>query len=306
MRSKKNWARSTEKSNSRQPNPKFQTITNDRITNNQNILFVIGYLNLFGYCDFAAGSSFIMKRLFPIAAFILFAFLSARGAAYQLPDVKVADVERNVPAEEVLASYKERLGELEKKADTIRLKEHMRDPKTRLALRERKAAKEYYNLIDKIEFWRQIKELKDALCALHGINPPEEAVTESDGIAKDIIETLYSLSQEWRVGGSALFTNFLINIGAKEKGFCYHYAAALKKALSKRNWKYFEIRWGAAWEATFRENNALIITAAGTSFEDGLAIDAWRTAGRPFWTPVKTDRFPWKEVLDVETKYELE
>lgn len=237
---------------------------------------------------------------------MFFAMNSLPVMAYQLPDVKIANSERNFTAEEIFDGYRESLRDLGNKADLIRLKQHRQNPKKRLARRERRAAKEYYTLLDKIEFWQQVVELKGELSALHGSHPAEGAVKESDLISKDIIETLYNLSQEWRIGSSALFTNFLINMGAKDRGFCYHYVAALKKVLLEKNLHHFEIRWGAAWEGSFRENNALVITAANHPFEEGLAIDAWRTAGRPFWTPVKNDRFPWIEVLDVETKYELE
>ena len=125
-------------------------------------------------------------------------------------------------------------------------------------------------------------------------------------MAKTIVETLYALSQKWKIGSSAILTNMLINWGVKEKGFCYHYAFELRRALGAHHWIRFEPRWGAAWEGTFRENNALVITARRAPFESGLVVDPWRTAGRPFWTPVKGDRFPWVEKIGVEENYELE
>ena len=198
------------------------------------------------------------------------------------------------------------LKDLGNSVDITRLEEHRRNTKIRLAPKERRAAKEYRTLLVKIDFWEQIHALKEALAALHSKYPPAEAISEADVIAKDVIDTLYALSQKWRIGSSALFTNFLINSGFKEKGFCYHYVAALRKVLGQRSLSQFEIRWGTAWEDTFRENNALVITARGRAFEEGLAIDAWRTAGRPYWTPVKDDRFPWVEAFNVEAKYERE
>jgi len=226
--------------------------------------------------------------------------------AYNLPACSISDEERGKPAENILLGYRAERRDLAKLADIVRLDEHKRNPKIRLAARERKAAKKYEALIVKIRFWEEVEHLKGALLALHGASPPTEAALEADAIAKNVIETLHALSQKWRIGSSALFANFLINIGLKENGFCYHYVAMLRKALSKQVWSQFEIRWGTTWENTFRENNALVITAKGRPFEDGLAIDAWRSAGRPFWTPVKEDRFPWIEEWDVETKYEVE
>ena len=235
------------------------------------------------------------KTTFLIIAYLFLIMTPAKGFAYHLPDCSILDGERNKPTQEVLSSYQSEHAELAKSVDVIRLNEHKRNTKLRLASRERKAAKKYYTLLKKIEFWEQIKDLKDSLISLHDTNPPIGAVKEADTMAKDVIETLYILSQKWRIGSSALFTNFLINIGIKEKGFCYHYVSKLREALSKREWNYFDIHWGTAWENKYRENNALVITAKDRPFEEGLVIDAWRRAGRPFWTPVKGDRFPWVE-----------
>jgi hypothetical protein len=37
------------------------------------------------------------------------------------------------------------------------------------------------------------------------------------------------------------------------------------------------------------ENNALVVTARGQRFEDGIVLDAWRRAGRLWWSPVMKD-----------------
>lgn len=246
------------------------------------------------------------KIIFAITAVIFIMTACPPAFAYRLPACEISDQERNMTGEEVLSSYREDYDELSKTVDIGRIAEHKRNPKVRLASREKRAAKKYDTLLAKIKFWEEVILLKGSLVALHKINPPEDAVTEADAIAKDVIETLYTLSQKWRIGSSALFTNFLINTGMKEKGFCYHYVAALRKPLLKQNWRRFEIRWGTAWEDTFRENNALVITAKGRPFEEGVAVDAWRTAGRPFWTKVSGDRFPWVEAFNVEANYEFE
>lgn len=208
-------------------------------------------------------------------------------------------------AEEVLSGYIAERDELAKTVDTVRLDEHRQNPKIRLSSRERKVAKKYDALIVKIKFWQEIKSLKNSLVGLHGAVPRTDVVTEADAIAKNVLETLYALSQRWNVG-SAIFTNFLINLGLKEKGFCYHYVAKLRRSLLNRAWNRFDVRWGTAWEFSFRESNTLVITAKGRPFEEGLVIDPWRTAGRPFWTPVKGDRFPWVEEQGVEEKFEVD
>jgi len=246
----------------------------------------------------------MIKPVFLITVALLVMTAPCPAFAYRLPACGVSDEERVKPAEDVLLAYRAEMDALSKSVNIARIDEHRRNPKIRLAAKERKAAKTYDTLIVKTRFWEDVVGLKDSLAALHGTNPPAEAVTEADAIGKNVIETLYALSQKWKVG-SALFTNFLINLGLKEKGFCYHYVTRLRQSLLNRAWNRFDIRWGTAWKFSFRESNALVITAKGRSFDEGLVIDPWRTAGRPFWTPVKGDRFPWVEEVGVEEKYEV-
>jgi len=246
------------------------------------------------------------RPIFAIAAGIIIMMVSHPALAYRLPACQISDQEREEPAEDVLLRYRMERENIAQSVSTARLNDHRQNPKIRLTARERKFAKKYNALLEKIVFWEHTVNLKNSLASLHGEKPPVSAVSEADLMAKKVIETLYELSQKWRIGSSALFNNFLVNIGAKEKGFCYHYVANLRRALLGQDWKYFEIRWGTAWENTFRENNALVITAKDTSFEAGIAVDAWRTAGRPFWTPVKGDRFPWIEAFNIEENFDVE
>jgi hypothetical protein len=148
-------------------------------------------------------------------------------------------------------------------------------------------------------FWNYTCNLKHDLVGLFGNNSTQEARDEADRIAKAVIEELYAISQRYDIAASALIQNFLINVGAKEKGRCYHYVSDLRAALSGVPMKQFELYWGEAFAGTFRENNALVISVKGKTFGDGIAIDAWRSAGKPFWTPVRGDRFPWKEAPNI-------
>ncbi|MFH0799081.1 MAG: hypothetical protein V2A66_02725 [Pseudomonadota bacterium] len=237
-----------------------------------------------------------------IAASILIVSASLTAHSYRLPPYSISDSDRAAAAEDVLSGCRSRIEELGLSVDLIRLEEHSKNSRVRLAGKERSAAKPYNNLKKEISFWEQVVALKKDIIGLPGSEPSLENAAEADAIAKTVIETLYTLSQKWKIGNSALFNNFLINIGAKQKGFCWHYVDELRKALSSREWQRFDIRRGVAWDKDFRENNALVITAKDRPFKEGLAIDPWRTAGRPFWTPVKGDRFPWKEAFGVEVE----
>lgn len=240
-----------------------------------------------------------MKRLLLCVFLLLTSFLPGSTHAYRLPPYAIADVDRDVPAEEVLARYRSQVDDIGTRANLSRLEEHRVNRKLRLTRAERESAAAYESLKVPIEFWERVVALKHSLAGLHGAAPPADVVAEADAIARTVIERLYALSQRFKIAGSALIQNFLINRGIKEEGFCYHYVDDLLKTLSSREWKQFDLRWGSAWSGTYRENNALVITAKDRPFFSGIAIDAWRTAGRPFWTPVEGDRFPWVETIDV-------
>lgn len=232
--------------------------------------------------------------------FIFILIISAQctsAEAYRLPGYSISESDRILPSEIVLENYRSELSGLD---DSARLAEHKQNPKIRLRASSRGQVKRFNELTVAIAFWKRVLDLKKTLISLNGVSYGPAQLEEADAIAKIVIETLYDLSQKYEVAGSALIQNFLINRGIKKKGFCYHYVDDLRKELSKVAWKYFDLRWGTAWDGDFRENNSLVITAIGRPFDEGIAIDAWRTAGKPFWTPVKGDRFPWVEAFNVE------
>jgi hypothetical protein len=130
-----------------------------------------------------------------------------------------------------------------------------------------------------------IKGLRDALVALSPNVDPLEAEqlsltahTLSRQLAKDYGVTLFPG-----------FQNFLVNIGAREKGFCAHYTRDIGTRLREFHFKTLVLHWGIAYAKLEDENNALVITARGQKFEDGIVLDAWRRAGRLWWAPVMKD-----------------
>lgn len=232
-----------------------------------------------------------------IALCAIFLFYTSSAHAYLLPDYKIAPSEQGAAAEDILNGYKQSLSQLASYTTLKKIESHRKNPKIRLAKAEQSLVRQYDGLNTAIEFWRQVVELKKDLSVLHSTPQNKAVAIEADLIAKSVIGTIYELSQKWRVGGSALFNNLLINHGLKEKGFCFHYVEELEKALNKIAPKHFDMHEVSAWAGTFRENNALVLTAKGEGFESGIAIDAWRRGGRPFWTNVKGDRFPWQKAM---------
>jgi hypothetical protein len=242
------------------------------------------------------------RNLCPLAIACAAAILAwaPDARAYRLPPVTMTPAEAAVPAEETLARVAARDASIRSAVPPSVLADGGRNRHVRLSRAAREALASYEEVKDRLAFWTAVVDLKHDLAALHGAAPPAEVVSEADGMAKMIIQTIYDLSQEYRVAVSALVQNMLINFKMKKKGFCYHYVDDLRKALAGRAWRSFDLHWGEAWPKTFLENNALIITARGAPFASGIAVDAWRTAGKPFWTPVTGDRFPWQEAFNVE------
>lgn len=130
---------------------------------------------------------------------------------------------------------------------------------------------------------------------LHTLVPDPAAEHEALIIATTIVQTTRLESEKYRMVGSPLFNNFLIQIGVKKQGFCYHWTEALLKALPPLPFKYYERHWGGANVAKMTENNGVIITARGAPVASGIVYDAWRGAGTPWWRLVRDDHYPWME-----------
>ena len=138
---------------------------------------------------------------------------------------------------------------------------------------------------------KSIKGFRDAIVALGPNVDPAEAqlVSETSHF------TARRLQQEWRVAPVAIFQNFLIHIGARDRGFCFHWAHDIGAELRKLPLKTLVLHWGEAYPATHLEHNVVVVTARGQPFGTGYIIDGWRAAGRLLWWPVLKDEYPWKE-----------
>ena len=237
----------------------------------------------------------MLRALFSLTVALALFLPASISSAYLFPVHQMTQEDLRRPAEEVLADYETRINVLGSRSNLEKLERHSKNKKTRLSSSEKKALPEYSKIKDEIKFWQYVYDLKRSFLELLSPSHSEKAVLEADLMAKVIVQKLYEISQEYRIKFTALFRNLQINSGTAKRGFCYHYVMDLISELSKSHWEYLEYRWGEAYAGTFRENNALVITAVGAPFESGIAIDAWRAGGRPFWRKVSRDRFPWKE-----------
>lgn len=138
---------------------------------------------------------------------------------------------------------------------------------------------------------KSIKGFRDAIVALGPDVDPDEAQL----VSETSHHTARRLQKEWRVAPFAIFQNFLIHIGARDRGFCFHWAHDIGLELRKLPLKTLVLHWAEAYPATHLEHNVVVVTAVGQPFATGYIIDGWRAAGRLLWWPVSKDEYPWKE-----------
>jgi outer membrane murein-binding lipoprotein Lpp len=115
--------------------------------------------------------------------------------------------------------------------------------------------------------------LAQMLASLERSIPKEEAAR----LAADLQYTSQRLNRQFERTTTPKLHNFLINMGIKRRGLCYHYSDALYIHVKKGNYPHFGFHLaGANIGSYWREHNALVVTAKGKPVEEGLIIDAWR------------------------------
>ncbi len=137
---------------------------------------------------------------------------------------------------------------------------------------------------------KSIKRFREAMVALAPTVDPNEAalVSEISHV------TARRLQKQWRVVPPSNFHNFLIHVGARERGFCFHWAHDIGAQLRKLPLKTLELHWGEAHANTRLEHNVVVVTARGQPLRSGYIIDGWRATGRLLWWPVLKDEYPWR------------
>ena len=139
---------------------------------------------------------------------------------------------------------------------------------------------------------KSIQRFRDAIIKLGPNIDPAEA----EAVSITSHHTARELAKQYRVVGPATFQNFLINIGARQRGYCAHYARDIGTRLKQLRLKTLYLHWGTADAGTRLEHNVIVVTALDQPFSDGYIIDGWRNAGRLCWWPVTKDSgYKWKE-----------
>ena len=129
-------------------------------------------------------------------------------------------------------------------------------------------------------------QLSSLLQSLHHSIPQSEAIH----LSKDIFYQTRVLTEAFELTSPPLFHNFLVTIGVREKGLCYHWSDALYVSLSQKKYDAFEFHLaGAHIGEYFYEHNALVVVAKGGKVEEGIIIDPWRDSGVLYFSKVEDD-----------------
>ena len=129
-------------------------------------------------------------------------------------------------------------------------------------------------------------ELSHLLVSLDRDIPPSEAVQ----LSKDIFYKTQQLTKEFEMTSPPQLHNFLVTVGIREKGLCYHWSDALYLYLSEKNYNAFEFHlMGTNIGEYFYEHNALVVVSKGRNTQEGVIIDPWRNSGKLYFSKIEDD-----------------
>ena len=114
--------------------------------------------------------------------------------------------------------------------------------------------------------------------------------SETMQLSKDIFHKTEQLTEEFEMTYPPQFHNFLVTMGVRKKGLCYHWSDALYAYLTPKKYTSFEFHLvGANIGEYFYEHNALVVVVKGGKVEEGVIIDPWRDSGELYFSKLKHD-----------------
>jgi len=138
----------------------------------------------------------------------------------------------------------------------------------------------------------KIKELS------HLLGSMDKSISQNEAtqLSKDIFYKTQELTEEFEMISPPQFHNFLVTVGLRERGLCYHWSDALYLYLLEKNYESFEFHlMGANIGEYLFEHNALIVVAKGGKIQEGIIIDPWRNSGELYFSKVGDDpKYQWQ------------
>ena len=130
---------------------------------------------------------------------------------------------------------------------------------------------------------------------------PSVSLDDAKKVAYCAVTTGQELARLWNVKGLATMMpgiqNWLVKRGARQGGYCFQYSTEVLRRLEALELKTVEFHWAETNPGTIAENNAIVVTAIGQPFEQGVLLDSWRSQPNLTWTQVRLDPeyHQWKE-----------
>lgn len=165
---------------------------------------------------------------------------------------------------------------------------------SRLSPERAQMRKTFLELREQKLIYDPIHELKEELNAMYFRGPQaladKSAVNrEAIRIASGLMDETERLRKKYKSFFIPIFHNMMIDVGAKKRGACKHWAEDLLTYLRTMDRRYFTVTWGEAYPGKFTEHNVAVIFPEYARFNDGLLFDPWRTSGAPFWVSITKD-----------------
>ncbi len=129
---------------------------------------------------------------------------------------------------------------------------------------------------------------------------------EAARLAESAVKQSAVLAREYRAVRPAWLHNFLVNGGLRERGLCYDWTNDLFARLHQLDLRSLDLHLAVARMDTPHEHNAIVVTARGQPFVEGVVLDAWRHSGRLWFGSVATDKYPWQSLPRDRVPPELE
>jgi hypothetical protein len=140
--------------------------------------------------------------------------------------------------------------------------------------------------------FQEVRALQNDLAALNHYAD----IAEARQVAQTAVTYSHRLAEKYGLVRPAVLHNLLVRVGLKKRGLCYHWTEDLLKRLTALDLKTYQFHWGVAHRGSeLREHNSVVITARRQAFDTGILLDPWRNSGDLYWSPVRTDRYPWKQ-----------
>jgi hypothetical protein len=129
---------------------------------------------------------------------------------------------------------------------------------------------------------------------------PTVSLDDARRVTYCAVSTGREMAREWRVVPGASWVpglqNLFILMGARKGGFCFQYSTELLVRLEALKLQTLEFHWAESDPNTIDENNAIVVTARGQPFEQGILLDSWRAQPHVTWTQVTKDpAYDWNE-----------